>query len=154
MKNKKVKESKKVKIKDKKTSDKQLSEVKSQLVRALADYDNFRKRVESEKGELVRLSSSIILSKLLPIIDMLDAVQKHLKDAGLAIAISEFRKVLFEEGLEEIKPNEGDGFSEDSHEVVEVIKNGKKGKVAEVVLSGWKFESGKIIRHAKVKVYS
>lgn len=127
----------------------------ARLARALADYDNLRKRSEAEKEIWVKFSSERILNKLLPILDMLESAQGHLKDNGLAISLGEFRKILQEEGLEEINPKPKDAFDHKIHEVVESIEGGKdkKGQIAETVLSGWRFAGGPIIRFAKVKVF-
>lgn len=129
-------------------------QIQAQLARALADYDNLRKRGEAEKEIWVKFSSERILTKLLPVLDMLESAQGHLKDSGLAISLGEFRKILQEERLEEIKPKPKDAFDHKIHEVVESIEGGKdrSGKIAETVLSGWKFAGGPVIRYAKVKV--
>ena len=66
--------------------------MKNQLARALADYDNLRKRVEGEKDAWEKIAASKVVLRLLPVLDMTLEAQKHLKDAGLAIVIGEFRK--------------------------------------------------------------
>ena len=127
-------------------------QIQMQLVRALADYDNLRKRGEEEKEIWLKFSTERVLTKLLPILDMLESAQDHLKDGGLAIGLTEFRKILQEEGLEEIKPKPGDAFDHKVHEVVESIEGAKekKGQIAETVLSGWRFVDGPVIRFAKI----
>ncbi|OGM18053.1 nucleotide exchange factor GrpE [Candidatus Woesebacteria bacterium RIFCSPHIGHO2_01_FULL_37_10] len=130
-----------------------LGQLKSQLVRALADYDNLRKRVEREKEDIKNFASLGIVIRLLPIYDMLQDAQKHLNDSGLAITIGELEKLLGEEGIEKIKVETGLKFDENIHEAVEIIKGADIGLIAESVLSGWKFKEGPVIRAAKVKVY-
>lgn len=125
--------------------------LKSQLARALADYDNLRRRVEQEKGAWVKFATQGVVSRLLPTLDMLETAQKHLNDQGLTMAVSEFKKVLIDEDLVEIIPEKGMVFDHDQHEAVEVVE-GEDGKVAEVVQTGWKFKDGNIVRPAKVKV--
>ncbi len=83
---------------------------------------------------------------------MLEETQRHLKDSGIVLVLEEFRKILREEGIEKIEAKQGDKFNEEICEAVEVVKGGKDGEIAEVVLSGWKFSNGPIIRPAKVKV--
>ena len=136
-----------------------VEQLKNQLARMLADYDNLRKRVDSERETWIAFSSERIIIKILPILDALEAAQEHLKDQGLAIVISEYRKVLQEEGIEEIKPKAGDGFNNNYHEAVESVStkgSGVKdrGKIAELVLTGWRYNNGRVIRHAKVKVFA
>jgi len=126
--------------------------IKNQLARALADYDNLRKRIEREKEDLENLASLKLILRLLPILDNLRAAQNHLKDAGLAITIGELENILKDEEIEEIKPNKGDAFDHNLHEVIEVVENSQEeNKIEEMMLSGWKFRDGIVIRHAKVK---
>ena len=134
-------------------SNSQESILKTQLARALADYDNLRKRTEGEREFLVKFAGQRILEKLLPILDIIESAQKQLSDKGLALAISEFKRTLLEEGLEEIGPSQGDKFDPGLHEAIESLPGGKHGTVAESVLSGWRFTDGVIIRVAKVKVF-
>ena len=133
--------------------------LKNQLTRMMADYDNLRKRTEAQKDLWIKFSTEKVLIKLFPVLDMLESAQKHLNDQGLAIAVSEFKKVLTEEGIEEILPKKDELFDPEEQEAVDSVEGGKKGHIAELLLSGWKFsdqtsETGvKIIRPAKVKVY-
>lgn len=131
----------------------QVNQLKSQLARALADYDNLTKRVEKEKTSWLKLASFRLVEKLLPILDNLEAAENHLKDRGLTLALEEFRDVLKEEGLVEILAKVGDSFDPEVHEVVELVSGGETGRVAELVLPGWRFEEGPVVRFAKVKVY-
>jgi molecular chaperone GrpE len=133
------------------------------LARALADYDNLRKRVDLERESWIRFSGERILVKMIPVLDSLESALTYLKDQGLAIAINEFKKVLEEEGIVEIRPKAGDLFDEKNHEAVEVVEGKDKNKIAELILTGWRYKEssedtvfakkGKVIRYAKVKVY-
>lgn len=146
--------SKNIEVKEKKEDKvrQELETVKGMLARALADYDNLSKRVERERQNLARISSLGILVRLLPVLDNLESAQKHLKDAGLAIGIGEFKKVLSEEGLNEIAPKVGDEFNESTMEAIEVVPGVRDNVISEVTLTGWKFEDGQVVRYAKVKV--
>lgn len=146
-----------VKKTDRKKSEETTSELKEQLARALADYDNLRKRFEREREDFGKVAKVMLIARLLSVFDMLEEAQKHLKDSGLAITIEEFTKVLKEEGIEKIDVNVGDVFNEQVHEAVEVTDlqssgKDKEGKIIEIILSGWRLVDGVIIRHAKVKV--
>jgi molecular chaperone GrpE len=147
--------------KRKETEIKRVKELEGQLARALADYDNLRRRTENEIEDRVRIEKIRFFVKLLSIFDMLINAQEHLSDAGLAIAIKEFEDSLLEEGIEKIDPPAGGKknmkFNEELHEAVEVISSPaggkKKGIIAEVILNGWKFIEGPVIRPTKVKVF-
>ena len=132
----------------------QVKELKGQLARALADYDNLRRRVDREKEEDKGFASLTLIVKILPVLDMFEQAQGHLQDSGLAIAIKEFEEVLESEGIIRIDTRAGDDFDEELHEAVEVVKNSKKpkGKIDEIVLDGWIIVDGPVIRYSKVKV--
>lgn len=126
--------------------------LKAQLARTLADYDNMRKRIDIEKENLGKILTTSIILKLLPILDNLESANLHLKDAGLAITVGEFKKILNEEGLTEVKPEVGAEFDENTMEAIEIVNGEVDNTVSEVVLTGWKFDENNIVRHAKVKV--
>ncbi len=137
--------------KDRKTEN---EELKIQLARALADYDNLRKRTEREKKEFEKLANLRLLVKLLPVLDILRKAQCHLKDPGVEMTIKQFEETLATEGLEEMKVKPGDTFDPEIHEAVEKVVNNKdRGKIIEVVSPGWRFKEGPVIRHTKVRVY-
>jgi molecular chaperone GrpE len=136
----------------KKTKKGEFEDLKNQLARALADYDNLRKRVERERKQVEKIAGAKFALKALSVFDMLEDAQKHLKDSGISLTIEEFEKVLKDEGVEKIEAGPGTKFDEELHEAVEVVKTGKDGKIADVVLIGWKFRDGPVIRPTKVRV--
>lgn len=128
-------------------------ELKEQLARALADYDNLKKRVEREQSEQSARAKIRVVANFLPVFDMFDEVCKHVEDSGLAMAMGELTKVLSEEGITPIEPKVGDKFSEEEMEAVEAIEKPEEaGKVAETILRGYKMGDW-IVRYAKVVVY-
>lgn len=135
-----------------KINEKELEKANNQLARALADYDNLRKRVEREREGFEKIANIRFAVKMLTVFDMIEEAQRHLKDSGIALTLEEFKKILEEEGIERIEVGQGDKFDEEICEAVEVVKNGKDGKIIEVVLTGWKFSDGPVIRPIKVKV--
>ena len=144
--------------KKKETGQQKLSEVnvlKAQLVRALADYDNLRKRIERDNEQMALVSNLKLILRLLPTIDMLDQAQIHLKDGGLAIAIGEFKNVLKDEGVIKLEIKVGDKYDAESCEVIETLPGtvDNNEAIAEILLPGYKYIGGPVIRHAKVKVY-
>ena len=130
----------------------EISVLKNQLARALADYDNLRKRTEEEKMIWIKFATQKFIQDLLPVLDNFESAQVHLQDSGLAIAINQFKEVLKNEGLIEIRPNVGENFDENLQEVVEVVSGKSAGKISELLVPGWKFVEGMVIRYAKVKV--
>jgi molecular chaperone GrpE len=131
---------------------KELEAVKGMLARALADYDNLSKRVDRERQDLGKIASVGIIIRLLPVLDGLESAQINLKDQGLAISIGEFKKVLTETGLNEIRPRVGEPFDTETMEAIEVVPGASNNNIVETVLPGWRYSDGTVVRHAKVKV--
>ncbi len=125
-----------------------------QLVRALADYDNLRKRVDKEREDFGSIGQARLMMNLLPVFDMLYDAQAHLEDQGLAIAIQTMEVTLKEDGFEKIEPRVGSEFGEEEMEAVEVSRDEKlkNGSIVGVILRGWKMMGGPVIRPAKVQV--
>lgn len=142
-------------LREAKQGQEQIENLKLQLARALADYENLRKRVEREREESKYLSKLVVVSRLLPVFDMFTDAQNHLQDPGLGIALQVLRDTLKEEGIEEIKTQAGDEFDHELHEAVDTVpgEEENEGKVAEVTMKGYKFSAGPVIRHTKVKVF-
>lgn len=140
----------------------QVDELRSQLARTLADFDNFKKRTEAEKTIWFKVSAGRVVEKFLGLMDMIGSAQKHLNDPGLAIVLGEFKKAVEEEGFEEIPIEVGktvfDANLMEATETVMTEEMEKNDKIAEVLMSGWKAKEKEdsqefVIRHAKVKVY-
>ncbi|MEK7550608.1 MAG: nucleotide exchange factor GrpE [Patescibacteria group bacterium] len=127
--------------------------MKNQLARALADYDNLRKRVETDKNNFEKLANLRLVLKLLPVLDVLKKAQEHVKDPGIAVTIKEFEEAIKTEGIEEIKVKAGDGFNPELMEVIEAVVGKAVNTVAEIVQTGYKIIDGPVIRHTKVKVW-
>ncbi len=123
---------------------------KSKYLRALADYQNFERRIREEEQEMVKGANAGMLLKLLPFLDNLDKAEVFVKDAGLKIAKDHFLKILTEIGLEEI-PVLGKEYDPHLAEAVDMIAGEKDNVVVEVLKKGYKFND-KILRIAQVKV--
>jgi molecular chaperone GrpE len=140
----------------KKVKNEELDNMKNQLARAMADYANLVKRTDEERGTMYKLASISFMTKILPIIDNLKQAQNHVKDSGIAMIIGQLETIAKEEGFEEIKINVGDQFSELTSEVTEVLETDKEmenNMISEVVMSGWKYSDGTVVRHSRVKVF-
>ena len=114
---------------------KQNKELENQLKRALADYDNMKKRLEKERGEVVKFANEILLLKVLRIVD------------GLELALGQFWQLLREEDLEEIKVKPDDKFNP---EIMEAV-GGQSERVEQILNRGYKLH-GRVIRPARVKL--
>lgn len=120
-----------------------------QLKRALADYQNLKKRVEADQVEFIKYVLNQFLLKLLPVVDDLEAAQAHLKDQGLTLAVNKLKTILTEEGVKEMELL-NQVFDPKLAECLEPAP-GKKDQVIEVAQKGYLLND-KVLRPARVKV--
>lgn len=120
-----------------------------QLKRALADYQNLKKRVEGERIEFIKYVLEEFLLKLLPVVDDLEAAERHLKDPGLTLAVAKLKTILADEGVGEMDLA-GKPFDPKLAECLELIP-GKKDQVIKVAQKGYLLND-KVLRPARVKV--
>jgi molecular chaperone GrpE len=127
-------------------------ELESQLKRSLADYQNLERRISNEKDQLSKFGITILITKILPVLDNLKKAVNHISDSGLNMVLSQMEQVLTSEGVEEIKIEKGSIFDPKIAEAIEVINGKKDNQVAEVLKTGYTI-SGKLLRPAQVKVF-
>ena len=137
--------------KSKSTSTKKINrdQLETQLKRSLADYQNLKKRIDSDKLEFVKFASASIIDKLLSVLDDLERAETHLKDKGLSLGLDQFRQVLKSEGVEELDVK-GTSFDPQTSDCAELIK-GPKNKIINIIQKGYSL-NGRVLRPAKVKV--
>jgi len=128
----------------------EISKYKNSYLRALADYQNFEKRVADEKEDIIKNASKKLILKILPVLDNIEKAQIFIKDEGLNMIRQHFIKILIDEGLEEINIKD-QIYNPEFAEVVSVVDGENDGKIIEVLRKGYKL-NGKIIRPAQVKV--
>ncbi|MGN0670574.1 MAG: nucleotide exchange factor GrpE [Oscillospiraceae bacterium] len=135
----------------------ELSAVKEQLVRTMAEYDNFRKRSQREKDALRADIIVNVTSKFLPVMDNLeralsaDCTDENYK-SGVKMIYDSFMETLKGLGVEEIE-SDGADFSPNLHQAVQKIQSEtvESGKVAQTFAKGYKI-GDKVIRFAVVAV--
>ena len=162
------KEAPKTKKAKKKTKDDEINELKIQnaelndkFLRLFSDFDNYRKRTNVEKIELIKTASKNVIEGLLPVLDDFDRglqafeEQKVNKETihGVELIRSKLFNFLSQKGLEPMD-SQGKEFDTDWHDAITQIpapSKDLKGKVVDVVQKGYLL-NGTIIRHAKVVV--
>lgn len=127
----------------------ELEDLTKRWKRALADYQNLEKRVETGQQEFVRFANAGLVLKILPALDTLKKAEKHLQDEGLRLAIKQLRDGLEEEGLKRIEVL-GRDFDPNLMECVGV-EEGEENKVLEETRTGY-WLNEKLLRPAQVKV--
>jgi len=137
------------KTKDKTKDKSREVELEENWKRALADYRNLEKRVAEEKESVVKLANMILVSRLLPVLDNLEMLEKHVKDEGLRLTVEEFKRILKDEGVEEIEA-EGKEFDPNIMEAAYEDSPVKQLIVRRVIHKGYRLQ-GKLIRPARVQ---
>ncbi|OIO21447.1 nucleotide exchange factor GrpE [Candidatus Micrarchaeota archaeon CG1_02_47_40] len=136
-----------------KPQEEKFAELTEKYLRLAAEFDNYKKRIEKEKGMLVRIGEEKAVSALLPVLDDLEGAREAVKEENARKGIEMLKQkvwgVLQKEGLVKVR-SEGK-FDENLHEAVMSEKGEEEGKITKVILEGYAFR-GKVIRHAKVCV--
>jgi len=93
--------------KDRLTSE--LQEINDKYVRLYAEFENYKKRINKDKEELVRYGNESLIFELLPVIDNLEMALKHSSHdlntgivQGVEITLKELQRVLEKFGLSPI----------------------------------------------------
>jgi molecular chaperone GrpE len=139
----------------------ELRQTKDQYLRALAEFDNTRKRLTREKEEFAKYAAEMMVRGLLPIVDSLDqalvAAEKRAEAADLVKGVQLIHRQLLAllqtEGVERMRVV-GEPFDPHRHEAVahaDAGEGAKEGKVLEELHVGYTMH-GKVLRPAMVKV--
>src|ERR1039458_6228947 len=142
------------------TDAEKLAEINDKYLRLHADFENFRRRTNKEKSELIMYGNKELLLKILPVYDdferaielMQKSDNKEAAMEGINLIFNKFTSVLQQIGLKEIEAN-GEEFDPEIHEAITKIHVSPemKGKVVDSVQKGYLLND-KIIRHTKVVV--
>ena len=137
---------------------KQLDEKNDQLLRTLAEYDNFRKRSQREKEALYAECKASVINALLPVADNFDRIFANpdgtLEDykKGVEMTFKQFSDVFKNLGIEAFG-EVGEEFDPNFHNAVMHTEDDSVGEntITNVLVRGYKL-GDKIIRPAMVAV--
>lgn len=132
-----------------------------QLLRTMAEFDNYRKRVRKEKADLILNGAEKTITAILPIVDDMERAMANADktddpkkiEEGWGLIVQKLHKTLEGLGVKKIDTKDAD-FNTDFHEAVAMVPgmgDDKKGKVIDCVQSGYTLNN-KVIRHAKVAI--
>ncbi len=134
-----------------------IDDLNDRVMRQMAEFENFRKRTEKEKGQMYDMGAKSILEKILPVVDNfergLDAATEGDSFAdGMKMIYKQLMTSLEEAGVKEIEA-EGSEFNPDYHNAVMHVEDEELGEnvVAEVLQKGYMYNDT-VLRHAMVKV--
>lgn len=138
---------------------KEIEDLKKQLLYKTAEFENYRKRTLKEKTELILNGGEKTITAILPVLDDFERAladksedPKAIKE-GVQMIFNKFSKALESLGVKKIETQDKD-FDVDYHEAVAMVPgmgDDKKGKVIDCIQTGYTLND-KVIRHAKVAV--
>jgi len=134
------------------TAQREIEELTDTLKRLQAEFENYKKRVDREGSERMRLACERLVSDLLPVLDAFDkAIESAKTDGGIVSLHRQLLKILDRAELREV--DSGGRFDPFVHEVLmmEPTTDGEDGRIVEVFQKGYHL-GPKVIRSAKVKV--
>lgn len=135
------------------------AKLRDQLLRTIAEFENYKKRTLKEKTELILNGGEKTITAILPVLDDFErAIADKNEDAaaikeGMELIFHKFNKTLEGLGVKKIETEDAD-FDVDYHEAIAMVPgmgDDKKGKVIDCVQTGYTLND-KVIRHAKVAV--
>ena len=135
------------------------AKLRDQLLRTIAEFENYKKRTLKEKTELILNGGEKTITAVLPVLDDFErAIADKNEDAaaikeGMELIFHKFVKTLEGLGVKKIETDDAD-FDVDYHEAIAMVPgmgDDKKGKVIDCVQTGYMLND-KVIRHAKVAV--
>lgn len=124
--------------------------------RALADLQNFKKKADEERSQLLTLGKLSVVTELLPVLDNFKRAFQHVPEdlktnewvTGVTNIEQQFISIVKNAGLEEV-PTTGNA-DPNLHETVSSIP-GPQDQIIEVLENGYTL-NGKLVRPAKVVV--
>jgi molecular chaperone GrpE len=136
----------------------ELDHVRDIYLRKLAEFDNFRKRVEREREEVRLAGVEEMIRDLLPVLDNFERALQHAEDdsgaflQGIEMIAKQLWDTLERRGVAEVNPV-GQPFDPELHEAVQRVEDGQhpSGTVAWVMLKGYTM-GDRLIRPAMVGV--
>lgn len=130
-----------------------LAELNDKYLRLYSEYENYRKRTNIEKADLLLNGSREMMKAILPVIDDFERALAATQDEGVSLIYNKMMKILEQKGLKPMDVK-GEKFDENLHEAITRIpatEDSQKGLVVDVVEKGY-YLNDKVLRYAKVVV--
>lgn len=139
------------------------AEIHDKFLRLYSEFDNYRKRTQKEKIDIIKNASESIIVQLLPVVDDIERAISFNENAdlndesikeGLVLILQKMKTMLKQKGLEEIN-TKNELFNTDFHEAITTVATDKeedKGKILEEIQKGYTLNN-KVIRFSKVVIF-
>jgi len=134
-------------------------EINGKYLRLYADFENYRKRVNRDKEDLIRYGNESLLYELLPAIDNLELALKHTSGEvhsglvqGVEVTLKELQKTLEKFGLSRIDAT-GKPFDPAVHHAMSQVERDDMDEklIAEEFRAGYRYRD-KVLRPSLVAV--
>ena len=135
-----------------------IQQQREQMMRALADADNARKRARAEAAALQKYAVERLAESLLPVADSLEAAlgagnaSVEALRSGVELTLRQLRGALEKASVSEIAPAPGERFDPHRHQAVAVLEAGAEpNTIVSVMQKGYVLHD-RVIRPALVTV--
>ena len=132
-----------------------IKELENGWKRTAADFENYKKRNEEMRGELLEFAKADFITKITPVLDNFTRAFSHAPNDEFSKGVKQIEKqledILTSEGLERIDIS--GKFDPNLHEAISCEPNTKVPAdyiIAEIE-SGWKYKN-RVLKPAKVRV--
>ncbi len=140
--------------------EKRVAELEDIRLRQMAEFDNYRRRTNKEKLDLMETASDKLLVDILPLVDDFERAREAMAKTediaslreGIDLIYNKFIAWLDKQDVHAIDTTDAD-FNTDEHEAITTFAAGedKKGKIIDCTQRGYK-HGERVIRFAKVVV--
>jgi molecular chaperone GrpE len=122
------------------------AELNDKYLRLMAEFENYKRRVNKEKEEIRINTKTNMLTSILDIDSDLAIAKKNIKeDEGINIILNKIESFLKAQGVTSIQT---DTYDSDLHEVISILEIGEE-KIVDVVSKGYSI-GGKPFRYPKI----
>ncbi|RDU62441.1 nucleotide exchange factor GrpE [Helicobacter sp. MIT 14-3879] len=142
--------------------DLKIKELEDKYLRAYAEFENIKKRLERDKYQALEYANESILKDFLPILDTLESALKGIDTSkedsainsiidGIKLTIDNFTKVFNKHSVEVIS-TDGE-FDPNLHNAIMQVNDETKqdGEIAQVIQKGYKYKD-RVIRPSMVAI--
>jgi molecular chaperone GrpE len=143
---------------DRKRLEEELRHEREMHLRALADFENYRRRIERDQASAAKGGKRDIILSLLDVLDGFDHALEHVDDmpSGVLEGFQTIhRKLIAALGAQDVVPltSVGEPFNPEMHEAVGSVQSDRypSGAVVDEVRRGYRW-GGDLLRPARVRV--
>jgi molecular chaperone GrpE len=129
-----------------------LEQQRDAMMRALADSDNARKRMQAETASAQKYALEKFAETLLPVLDGLEGAVKSRDPSGVDLVLRQMMQVLEKSSIREINPGAGERFDPYRHQAMAAVESsGAPNTVVSTLQKGYGLHD-RVLRPALVTV--